>query len=494
MTVRTRIGPSPTGDPHVGTAYVALMNYIFSKKNQGRFILRIEDTDRVRSSETSEKAIVEALNWLGLRWDEGPDVGGAYGPYRQSERLQLYRQHVDLLLDKGHAFHCFCTPQRLDAIRAEQIKQNQRSKYDGHCLSLSTADIAQKHQAGEPSVVRMKIPQHGECAVPDMLRGTSRIPWEAVDMQVLLKSDGYPTYHLANVVDDHLMEISHIIRGEEWINSTPKHIQLYEYFGWQPPQYCHLPLLRNHDKTKLSKRKNPTGILYYKAMGYLPEALINFLGLFGLSMQEGEEKMDFSALVDGFDLSHITLGGPVFNTEKLNWLNGRYLRELPPEHMQQRYLAWLAEKCPLDALTPLVQSRVNTLGDIMPLATFLFAGHLPLNKDQIISKKLDETQMRQSYQVGQWCLDDVAVWDLESIENALRQTADKLALKFRDMVPLFYLAIAGSTQSLPLFNAMAFIGREVCRERLRNVLTSIGEPSKKELKTWEKIYRNTSNA
>ncbi len=316
MNVRTRLAPSPTGDPHVGTAYVALVNYAFAKRHGGTFVLRIEDTDRVRSTRESEQAILDSLHWLGLTWDEGPDAGGPYGPYRQSERSAIYAKYVTQLLAEGHAFRCFCTPERLEAMRAAQRAAKQPPKYDGTCLRLTPAEQVQKEAAGIPFVVRMNVPDHGVCIVDDLRRGAITIEWSSVDMQVLLKSDGMPTYHLANVVDDHLMQITHVIRGEEWVSSAPKHLLLYRYFGWEPPAILHLPLLRNPDKSKLSKRKNPTGILFYKAMGYLPDALLNFLGLFCCAPQEGQEMMDMPQLIERFDISHIALGGPVFERRK----------------------------------------------------------------------------------------------------------------------------------------------------------------------------------
>jgi glutamyl-tRNA synthetase len=290
MKVRTRVAPSPTGDPHVGTAYIALINYCFAKKHGGEFLLRIEDTDQVRSTPQSEKMILESLRWLGLSWDEGPDVGGPHGPYRQSERSAIYTEHCDRLLADGHAFKCYCTPEKLSASRAAQMAAKLPPKYDGTCLSLTSDDCAKLDADGGPHVVRMKIPTTGTCIVQDTLRGEIEFEYSVVDMQVLMKSDGLPTYHLANVVDDHLMEITHVMRGEEWISSAPKHLLLYQYFGWEPPVLTHLPLLRNADKSKLSKRKNPTSILYYQRAGYLPQAMQNFLGLFIKSASEEDEK------------------------------------------------------------------------------------------------------------------------------------------------------------------------------------------------------------
>ena len=254
MTVRTRIAPSPTGDPHVGTAYVALFNMAFAHSQGGQFLLRIEDTDQVRSTPESEKAILDALHWLGLDWDEGPDNGGDKGPYRQSERSDIYREHADQLLDSGHAFRCFCTSERLDELRKTQMDNKQQVGYDGHCMHLEQSEVDARVAKGEPHVVRMQVPREEQCTFDDMLRGEISIDWAQIDLQILLKADGMPTYHLANVVDDHLMEISHVIRGEEWINSAPKHILLYEYFGWQAPVFCHLPLPRTRSAVSDDRR------------------------------------------------------------------------------------------------------------------------------------------------------------------------------------------------------------------------------------------------
>ena len=340
MTVRTRIAPSPTGDPHVGTAYIALFNQCFARQHGGQFILRIEDTDQVRSSAESEKQILDSLRWLGLEWDEGPDVGGPHGPYRQSERSAIYVEHSEKLVRDGHAFRCFCSSERLDALRAEQMANKQTPGYDGHCLLLSDEQVSQRVAAGEPHVVRMKVPTEGACLVKDMLRGDIEIPWEQVDMQVLMKADGLPTYHLANVVDDHLMGITHVLRGEEWINSAPKHMLLYEYFGWDMPELCHMPLLRNPDKSKLSKRKNPTSITFYERMGYLPQAMLNYLGRMGWSMPDEREKFTLAEMVEHFDIQRVSLGGPIFNVEKLAWLNGLWIRELSEADFVEAVQKW----------------------------------------------------------------------------------------------------------------------------------------------------------
>src|SRR5512147_1049747 len=340
MTVRTRVAPSPTGDPHVGTAYVALINQVFARSQGGQFILRIEDTDVARSTRASERMIIDALRWLGLDWDEGPDVGGTCGSYRQSERRQIYQKHADDLLDAGHAFYCFCTPERLDQLRAEQSARGENTGYDGRCLSVDRAMAERRIAAGEAHVVRMKVPTDGVCRFVDTLRGEIEIPYSQIDMQVLIKADGYPTYHMAVVVDDHLMRITHILRGEDWISSVPKHVLLYQYFGWEPPVFCHLPLLRNPDGSKLSKRRNPTSINYYRRAGYLPEALINYLGRMGWSMPDQREMFGRDEMIEAFDIKRISLGGPVFDFAKLNWLNGQYIRKLSPHEFLDRVHDW----------------------------------------------------------------------------------------------------------------------------------------------------------
>ena len=482
MTVRTRVAPSPTGDPHVGTAFVALINYCFAKRNGGQFILRIEDTDRVRSTAASERIILEALQWLGIAWDEGPGVGGPHGPYRQSERLALYRDHADVLLRDGHAFRCYCTPERLEEMRAEQTANKLAPRYDGRCLDATNA-------AGRPSVVRMKVPDHGNVAVNDLLRGPISFEWSSVDMQVLLKSDGWPTYHLANVVDDHLMGITHVMRGEEWLSSAPKHVLLYRYFGWDMPELCHLPLLRNADHSKLSKRKNPTSIFFYRRMGYLPEALLNFLGNLANAPQEGEELLDLAQLVAAFDLKRIPIGGPVFDVAKLDWLNGRYLREKNDERgFIDQVRRWTFNEEYLGKIAPLARSRVERLSDLGPLLAFFFSGRLHITAEQLRDGKLDDETVRKGIAIGLWEIDNLAEWNVAAVEGLLRETARRLDMKFRDVVRPFYVAITGSPTSVPLFDAMEILGRDICRERLRVALQLLGGVSKAEERAWrEKV-------
>lgn len=324
--VRVRVAPSPTGDPHVGTAYIALFNLAFAKHHGGKFLLRIEDTDRVRSTKESEQQIFDSLKWLGLDYDEGPDNGGEFGPYRQSERFGIYKQYAVELIEKGEAYYCFCTADRLGKLRETQMAEKTMLGYDGHCRTLTKEEVEANLAAGLPYVIRMKMPREGKTIVKDELRGEVEFDNSIVDDQVLLKSDGFPTYHLASVVDDHLMKITHVIRAEEWINSTPKHIQLYKAFGWETPQWIHMPLLRNADKSKISKRKNPTSITYYRDKGYLKEAILNFLALMGWTIGDDREVFTLDEMIKEFSFDRISLGGPVFDLKKLGWLNNIYLK------------------------------------------------------------------------------------------------------------------------------------------------------------------------
>jgi glutamyl-tRNA synthetase len=470
--VRTRVAPSPTGDPHVGTAYVALVNYCFARKHGGEFILRIEDTDQARSTAESERAILQTLRWCGLQWDEGPDIGGPHGPYRQSERSSIYREYAEKLLVEGHAFKCFCAPQRLEEMRVAQRAAGQPSRYDGLCRSYSPEEIARREAAGEPYVIRLVVPDRGVCTVEDLRRGTIEFDYRSVDMQVLVKSDGLPTYHLANVVDDHLMQITHVIRGEEWLSSAPKHLLLYSYFGWQPPKLMHLPLLRNPDKSKLSKRKNPTGMLFYQAMGYLPEALINFLALLANGTREGEDElMDLPAIVRRFEIEHVPIGGPIFDVAKLDWLNARYIRErLDAESFVERVREWAISPERLTRIAQLCAPRIERLSDLGQLVAFLFSGRLALRAQDFENKKLDDEQVREAFTIALREFDLLAAWNAFGIETVVKGVADALDKKVRDVARPFYVAITGSATSIPLYDSMELLGRDIVRERLRTAL------------------------
>ena len=490
MTVRTRIAPSPTGDPHVGTAYVALFNMAFAHSQGGEFLLRIEDTDQARSTPESEKAILDALHWLGLEWDEGPDNGGSKGPYRQSERSDIYRAHADQLLDSGHAFRCFCSSDRLDALRGQQMEDKQQIGYDGHCLSLGQDEVVTRVANNESHVVRMQVPREGQCIFNDMLRGEISIDWGQIDLQILLKADGMPTYHLANVVDDHLMEISHVIRGEEWINSAPKHILLYQYFGWDLPVFCHLPLLRNVDKSKLSKRKNPTSILFYQRMGYLPEALLNYLGRMGWSMPDEREKFTLPEMLEVFDIQRVSLGGPVFDVEKLSWLNGMWIREeLSDEQLADRLQEWALNRDTLMAFLPFAKQRMETLSDIAPLGSYLVSGMLPITPEDLKSAGMEEDQLLEVLQYALWRLESVQQWSRDNIFSGLKSVADAMDIKLKPFLAPLFIAIAGSSASISVMDSMNLLGADMSRARLRHAIDLLGGVGKKKLKKMEKAYQ-----
>jgi glutamyl-tRNA synthetase len=492
--VRTRIAPSPTGDPHVGTAYIALFNYCFAKKNGGQFILRIEDTDTARTSAGSEAVILRCLEWLGLKWDEGPKVGGPHAPYRQSERGAIYRKYANELVEAGHAFHCFCLPGRLAEMREKQKALGQRQGYDGQCLPLSPADVQKRLAAGEPSVVRLKVPASGSTVIKDLLRGDIVIEWATVDMQVLLKADGMPTYHLANVVDDHLMEISHIIRGEEWINSAPKHQLLYEYLGWEMPALCHMPLLRNPDKSKLSKRKNPTSIPFYEKMGYLPEALLNYLGLMAWSMPSGEEKFSLGEMVAEFSLERVSLGGPIFDLKKLQWLNGRWIREaLNEREFAERVRRWGLNEEHLMQLVPLVHSRISLLSDLGPLTLPFFSGNVGITLDQILDGKLDRDTIAILLELLLERM-EMLEWTKAEIETVFRVLAEQTDISLRNLSRPFFVILMGSPVSVPLFDGMQILGRDLCRERLRHAGSLVGKPQSDEARLRLKTLRGSDRS
>lgn len=493
MTVRTRIAPSPTGDPHVGTAYIALFNMVFAHSQGGQFLLRIEDTDQARSTPESEQAILDALRWLGLDWDEGPDNGGPKGPYRQSERSEYYTKYAQQLLDKGHAFRCFCSPERLDQLRSSQMEAKQPLGYDGHCANLSQQEIDERLAQKQPHVVRMHVPREGQCTFQDMLRGEISIDWSQIDMQILLKADGMPTYHLANVVDDHLMEISHVIRGEEWINSAPKHILLYQYLGWDVPVFCHLPLLRNVDKSKLSKRKNPTSILYYQRMGYLPEAMLNYLGRMGWSMPDEREKFTLQEMLTDFDIQRVSLGGPVFDVDKLSWLNGLWIREeLSDEQLADRLQNWALNRDQLLAFLPFAKQRMEVLSDLAPLGSYLLSGMLPISADDLRSAGMQDDQLIEVLQFSLWRLEALQNWQRDTVFETLKELADAMDIKIKPFLAPLFIAIAGSSASISVMDSMALLGADMSRARLRHAIQLLGGVGKKKIKKMQKHYDQLS--
>jgi len=472
--VRTRIAPSPTGDPHVGTAYVALFNYALARQAGGSFVLRIEDTDTQRSTAESEAMILEALSWLGLQWDEGPDVGGPHGPYRQSDRTEVYREHAAQLVAAGAAYPCFCDRERLEALRTEQKAAKTQFGYDGLCRAIDPAEANRRRAAGEPHVIRLAMPSDGETVAHDLLRGEIVIANAQVDDQVLLKSDGHPTYHLANVVDDHLMGITHVIRAEEWISSLPKHVQLYRAFGWDLPVFCHLPLLRNADKSKISKRKNPVSLDHYRQAGILPEALLNYLALMGWAMPDERDHFSLDEFVDSFRLEDISLGGPVFDLEKLRWLNGKYIRDLGVEELFERLNGGPLAKNYLLRILPLVQERIDTLADFVPYAGFFFVGDVefePAALAKMVAKDRTPPQMAKAFrQLLEDHLDAILDWNAETVEGGLRGFCEEHDWSPKELFMPVRVAVTGRTATPPLFETMEVLGKARCRWRLRGAI------------------------
>ncbi|MEK6606315.1 MAG: glutamate--tRNA ligase [Myxococcota bacterium] len=466
--VRVRIAPSPTGDPHVGTAYIALFNYVFARKHGGKFLLRIEDTDRTRSTLDSEAAILRSLRWLGLEWDEGPDVGGPHGPYRQSERQTIYREHADRLRASGHAYVCDCTPDRLEALRTRQRAESRPPGYDGRCRERGL-------EPGPGRVVRFAMPREGATVVSDQLRGEVSYESASLDDQVLMKSDGFPTYHLANVVDDRLMGITHVIRAEEWLPSTPKHVLLYRAFGWEAPAWVHMPLLRNTDKSKISKRKNPVSLDYYRETGILPEALRNFLALMGFSLGGDREKFTLAEMIEAFDWSRVHVGGPVFDLDKLSWLNGMYLRELGPAEVLARLRAWRLSDEYLLKIIPLVGERMRRLDEFVPLADFFLCGdldHAAISREMVPKGRAPAETAKTLEQFADE-LDEHRPFEAAPLEALARAFCEKAGWKSKELFMAVRVAVTGRTASPPLFVTMEAVGRELCRRRLRRAIEAL---------------------
>jgi glutamyl-tRNA synthetase len=479
MTVVTRIAPSPTGDPHVGTAYIGLFNYALARHFGGRFILRIEDTDQERYDPGSEVSILDAMDWLGLTPDESPRVGGPHAPYRQSERLELYRAEADRLIAEGSAYRAFETAAELAAIREEQKRLGQDPGYDGRGRSVSAEESAARARAGEPFVVRLRIPDGGATTFTDTLRGEITIQNRDIRDPVLMKSDGYPTYHLANVIDDHFRGVTHVIRAEEWITSTPIHVLLYQAFGWDLPRFTHMPLLRNPDrnKTKISKRKLDTSILSYRQQGIVPEALLNFLGNMGWSMPDGQEFFSVQQMIDAFDLSRVSLGGPVFDLKKLRHFNAKYLRELLTlEDVAERTapllraegFEWEDDDYLLDVID-LLRPRAETLRDFVEQSQYFFVDDYEFSDEAL-----------KSIAAGQTILGDLErelsmldVFDYDSVDELLRDYVQRHGLGMgRVMMPM-RAALTGSPSAPGVTDIASILGRQQVLARIGRALQSI---------------------
>ncbi|MHB1132590.1 MAG: glutamate--tRNA ligase [Chloroflexota bacterium] len=482
QSVRVRFAPSPTGTPHIGNVRTALFNWLFARHHGGSFILRIEDTDRERLVIGSLEAILAGLRWLGLDWDEGPEVGGAYGPYFQSERLHLYREYARQLLDSGHAYHCYCSPQRLAAMRAEQERLKQGTGYDRHCRYLTAAQRAEYEASGTQPVMRFAMPLEGETTWQDELHGAVTVQNQLLDDFIALKSDGYPTYHFGVVVDDHQMEISHVLRADEWIPSTPRHILLYRALGWEPPKFVHLPIILGPDRSKLSKRHGATSITSYRDEGYLPEAIVNFLALLGWSWDGESEIFSREELVRRFDLDRVGTTAAVFNRDKLDWMNGYYIRQLSPSDAAERLFpvfqaAGLGSNYSPDVLreslqliAPLIQERMKRLTEAPALVDFLFSDQITYAAPLLLPKGLDVARTEVALAAALERLQAAPEWEAEALEADLRALADHLGMKPGQLFGALRVAVTGRTVAPPLFGTVVALGRERTLSRVREAV------------------------
>jgi glutamyl-tRNA synthetase len=461
-----------------------MFNWLFARHTGGTFILRIEDTDVARRVEGALEAIMDGLKWLGLDWDEGPDVGGEYGPYTQSQRLKLYKDAAERLVAQGNAYYCYCSPERLDAMRKEQEARKQPSGYDRLCRDLSPQERAAKEAAGIKPVIRFKVPPEGQTHFNDLIYGDVVFEHSNIDDFVMLKSDGYPTYHLANVVDDHAMKISHVIRAEEWISSVPRHLFIYRALGYEPPQYIHHPMILGPDRSKLSKRHGAVSIIDYREQGYLPETMFNFLSLIGWSLDDKTEIMTRQQFVENFSLERIGKTGAIFNKEKLDWMNGVYIRSLKADDFAKRALPFLEKdlppvvKRPLDVsyirqIVPLIRERINTLKDAAAYADFFFVDKLEYEATMLIGKKITAETALTALKGAEEKLSSLESFNCDLLEDTLRYLADDLGIKTGQLFNLLRVATTARDATPPLFETMAVLGKERCLKRIKVAISKL---------------------
>lgn len=474
-SVRTRIAPSPTGYPHIGTIYQGLFDYVYARKFHGQFLIRIEDTDQSRKVDDAESVIYEALEYYGLTPDEGPKYGGNVGPYRQSERLKIYHQHVLQLIESGHAYYCFCTPDRLDQVRKAKQAAGLPPMYDQHCRHLDPKEAHTRAQT-QAHVIRLKVPADTTITFTDLIRGDISFDSNLVDDQVLQKSDGFPTYHLAVVVDDHLMQISHIVRGEEWISSTPKHILLYQAFGWDIPPLIHLPLLRNPDRSKISKRHGHTSAFWYRDQGYLVEAVINFMASRVWNHPTGKEVYGIDEIIKYFKFEDMHIQGPIMDLDKLNWLNGQWIRSLSDDQLIARLKPFQDPKLSVSLLTtilPLIKDRLVILSDL-PSLTHYFITSPTIDYQALIKiSKMDSSQLKSYLSQVIQALNQTQPWDAQTLETHLRQLQEKLLLKPKPAFMTLRLALTAETATPPLFDVMSVLGKSEVANRLIKIINSL---------------------
>jgi glutamyl-tRNA synthetase len=476
--VRVRYAPSPTGYPHVGNIRTALFNWLFARHSGGSFIVRIEDTDINRRVEGAVEAILDGLRWLGIDWDEGPEAGGNYGPYFQSQRLDFYRKTARLLVEAGHAYPCYCSEERLARMRTEMAKRKDSMRsYDRHCRDLSPAERAKLEAQGIVPVIRFKTPLEGETRFNDLIKGEVVFDNSTLDDLVLLKSDGYPTYHLANVVDDHLMEITHILRADEWLSSTPRHVLLYNALKYEPPLFAHLPMILGEDRSKLSKRHGATSITEYRDQGYLPQAMMNFLALLGWSLDDRTELFTWEELIKHFSIERISKTSAIFNLDKLKWMNGVYIRNLSTEQLADHLIPFLEKglpqsvKRPLSGeyvrqIVPLIRERLPKFDEAASSCDFFFIDELSYDTNMLPGNKLSKEDALKGLEAALERL-QATTFEPHSLEEKLRALAAELGLKTGEFFGLLRVATTGRTAAPPLFQTMAVLGKERCLKRIQ---------------------------
>lgn len=477
---RVRFAPSPTGYLHVGGLRTALYNYLFAKKNGGTFVLRIEDTDRNRYVEGAVENLIETLNWCGLTYDEGPVTGGDSGPYIQSERLDIYKREVKTLIESGKAYHCFCSAERLTQLREEQQKQNQQTKYDKHCLSLSKEERETKIANGEQFVARLNVEPGEKVAFDDIVRGHVEFDRETIDDQVLLKSDGYPTYHLANVIDDHFMKITHVIRGEEWLSSTPKHVLLYDAFGWERPVFAHLPLLLNPDKSKLSKRQGDVAVEDYKKKGFLKEALVNFVALLGWNAGDDRELFSLKEMEELFTLERVNKSGAVFNLEKLNWMNFEHLRMksdaellvmIREELSRTEFSSGIYSDDYLVRIIHAMKERVNFAAEFISKCTYFYTA--PKEYEQASVDKNWKPETPEQLKALSENFAKLENPDTQAFEQALADTAAALNIGKGKLIHPLRLSVSGVSSGPGMFDLLYILGKDEVLRRIDTALQNI---------------------
>ncbi len=517
--VRVRYAPSPTGMQHIGGVRTALFNYLFARSKGGKFILRLEDTDRTRYDEKYVQNLYDTMAWLGIDWDEGGDKGGEYGPYVQSERFELYKKYAQELVEKGEAYYCFCDSERLERIRKIQTENKMPPGYDRNCRHLTAEEVKANLDAGKSYVIRLKVPLEGETKFSDHLLGD--IVWKNEDISpdpVLLKSDGFPTYHLANIVDDHLMKITHVMRAQEWIPSTPLHVQMYRSFGWEHPEFCHLPMVNGSDGKKLSKRHGSTSLNEFRARGYLPQAIVNYVALLGCSYEDGRDMYTLDELASSFKLEHLNKAPAVFDYKKLEWYNGQYIRSLSDEELYKWTLPFITGtgdasleinpdnpqpkpkvgpeysgvalgsdgepicvdesmnmsssdvKKKLLELMPLIKERLHFLTDAAEMVHFLFTEPKVPAKEEIIPKKIDEAKTKEVLEKAKSFVAEIFGMTHEDAEALAKKYAEELGVKLGDFMMPVRMAVTGSRISPPLIGSIWILGKEKAVERVEKTL------------------------